>query len=335
MRLLVDLLEGKMEKVSIIIPVFNRKDNVKGAGYLKEAIDSALSQTYENIEVVVVNDGSEDDGKTEQLALSYGDKIKYIKKENGGVSSALNIGIKNATGDWISWLSHDDLYTPDKIKAQMADVEKVEKENRKNNMYYCIGGFIDADGKKLNKSIKKISEGLYCGTDILYKVLNGYGIGGCGLLIPKEMFENVGYFEEDMRYSQDWFMWVKAFIAGYGLYVNNNAMSLTRLHNMQTSTTGRQFMMRDREKTAEYMSKKLVGLTDTKNHNLMKEYMFLCFYNGIEVYGKKIYKELAKGKDVTFFDKCKLGIVKLKGLMRARLVLIYYKLVYGVDRNIK
>ena len=74
-------------KVSIIIPVYN------GANYLRDAINSALNQTYKNIEIIVVNDGSNDNGRTDEIALSYGNKIKYIKKKNGGVASALNVGI--------------------------------------------------------------------------------------------------------------------------------------------------------------------------------------------------------------------------------------------------
>ena len=98
-------------KVSIIIPVYN------GSNYVNLAIDSALRQTYKNIEIIVVNDGSKDN--TLKILKQYGDKIKLIDKENGGVSTALNLGIKNMTGDYFSWLSHDDLYYPEKIEREV------------------------------------------------------------------------------------------------------------------------------------------------------------------------------------------------------------------------
>ena len=88
--------------VSIVIPVYN------GSNYLSEAIDSALNQTYPNCEVIVVNDGSEDEGKTENIALSYGSKIRYFAKKNGGAATALNLGIAEMKGEYFSWLSHDE-----------------------------------------------------------------------------------------------------------------------------------------------------------------------------------------------------------------------------------
>ena len=63
-----------------------------------------------------MDDGSHDDGKTESIALSYRNRIRYFSKENGGVGSALNLALKHATGEYISWLSHDDLYKAIKLK---------------------------------------------------------------------------------------------------------------------------------------------------------------------------------------------------------------------------
>ncbi len=84
--------------VSIVIPVHN------GSNYLNQAIDSALNQTYQRCEVLVINDGSSDGGKSEQIAKSYGDKVRYYAKENGGVSTALNLGIEKMRGSYFSWL---------------------------------------------------------------------------------------------------------------------------------------------------------------------------------------------------------------------------------------
>lgn len=124
----------KSPKVSIIIPVYN------GADYLEKAIDSALNQSYTNLEVIVVNDGSNDDGKTAEIAKSYGKRIVYIEKENGGVSSALNCGIAKMTGDYFSWLSHDDEYWKEKIERQVAILRK---NKNKKMLTLCDTEFID------------------------------------------------------------------------------------------------------------------------------------------------------------------------------------------------
>ena len=113
--------------VSIIIPVYN------GAKYLEHAIECALSQTYQNIEILVVNDGSTDDGASENVAKKYADKIRYFHKENGGVSSALNLAIREMKGEWFSWLSHDDGYKAEKIEKQVNAINKLIEEYFENN----------------------------------------------------------------------------------------------------------------------------------------------------------------------------------------------------------
>ena len=183
-------------KVSIVIPVFN------GSNYLSEAIDSALAQTYKNIEVVVVNDGSNDEGKTEAIATLYGEKIRYFYKKNGGVSTALNMGIRNMKGEYFSWLSHDDVYYPKKVEAQIA---YLRKNNDKNVILYSDYDVIGSNSKLLHKkSIKHVAPEKFH-----YALIGDWPINGCTSLIPKACFKEVSLFDEQLKTIQDYDLWFK------------------------------------------------------------------------------------------------------------------------------
>ncbi len=97
--------------ISVVIPTYNR------AAFICRAVDSALGQTYAPLEVVVVDDGSKDD--TREVLRKYGDRIRYVAKENGGVSSARNVGVREATGEYIAFLDSDDTWVPEKLAVQM------------------------------------------------------------------------------------------------------------------------------------------------------------------------------------------------------------------------
>lgn len=210
-------------RVSIIIPVYN------GSNFLKEAIESAINQTYKNIEIIIVNDGSKDDNKTENIALSYGNKIKYIKKENGGVASALNLGIKNMSGEYFSWLSHDDLYTPNKVKHQ---IEKIKELEDKKTLICCRHCVVSEDLKRLyeNSFESKKEQLVYPALGCLFK---GY-IHGCGLLIHKSHFDRVGLFNEKLPTTQDYDLWFRM-LRKQKVYLNDNCDVLSRSHDEQGS----------------------------------------------------------------------------------------------------
>jgi glycosyltransferase involved in cell wall biosynthesis len=173
--------------VTIIIPVYN------GANYLKKAIDSALYQSYSNIEVLVVNDGSTDNGETEQIALSYSG-IKYLNKENGGVSSALNYGINNSDGEWIYWLSHDDMYDQFRVENDM----EIAINNSNARIIYSDVIKIDAEDKVLNK--------IFYGTSNITRIsqlIENDFLHFCAISFKREVINEVGYFNEDNRTMQD------------------------------------------------------------------------------------------------------------------------------------
>ena len=215
---------SKNPLVSIVIPVY------KGANYLAEAIDSALAQTYKNIEIVVVNDGSPDDGATERVALSYGDKIRYIYQKNGGVSSALNTGIKEMRGEYFSWLSHDDLYEPTKIEKQDSLIQSDK------DIILCSGSLIDGNGKPVIHHTKTVS-GRLNGVKLFRLVLHDYCLNGLGFLVPKYIFEKEGGFDESLRYMQDMDMWLRIMWKNYTFVCQKDLLVKSRIHAGQQTNT--------------------------------------------------------------------------------------------------
>ncbi|MDP3445046.1 MAG: glycosyltransferase [Ignavibacteria bacterium] len=186
---------NELPLVSIVIPVFN------GSNFMAEAIDSALAQAYPNIEILVINDGSSDEGATHKIALSYGDKIKYFEKKNGGVASALNLGIKEMNGKYFSWLSHDDVYKSHKIQTQVDYLETNE------NIGACYSNYDVID--EYSNFVKSVNVQWFPGKKALLELFgNGY-INGCSLLISKTIFDKVGLFNEELLYSQDIEMWIR------------------------------------------------------------------------------------------------------------------------------
>mgnify|MGYP003292451661 CR=1 FL=1 len=301
--------------VSIIIPVFN------GSKYMKEAIDSALNQTYSNIEVIVVNDGSNDNGETEKIALAYKDKIIYIKKENGGVSSALNVGIKNMKGKYFSWLSHDDKYTPQKIEQQ---IEQIIRDGKDKVVSLCNVKYIDKNSelvaKKNRKSIYKKS-GYINSNMILLNMLKEGSYNGCAFLIPKDFFDEGYRFDESLRYSQDYLMWIKMFLAGYGVQVSNEIGVLSRIHDKQQTQTGRRLIRHDSTEIAKeivpYIAKHYssdyiynFARVEAKLHNI-EAYQYCLYY--ADKYNK-----------MTFSQLMKLKIYLIYGMVRPTIRRLYY-----------
>ena len=203
----INRLKGNVKKdfnplVSIIIPVYN------GSNYLSTAIDCALAQDYKNIEIIVVNDGSTEK-ETEKVALSYKNKIKYYHKENGGVSSALNYGIKKMKGDYFVWLSHDDLMTPDNVSTH---INYLRNTTEKNIITYTNFDIINENGNLLIHDTIVASISCYdykiTKTKHYDPVLQGE-INGGSVMIPKEAFEEFGMFDEKERIAQEKDMWAR------------------------------------------------------------------------------------------------------------------------------
>ena len=131
------------KKISVVVPIYNVEK------YLPECIESVQNQSYMNLEIILVDDGSPDNsGKIADEYAKKDGRIKVIHKKNGGLSDARNAGIEVATGDYIMFLDSDDLLTADACKVLE---EKIEKENAD----YVIGNYINCheDGTLWEKPI--------------------------------------------------------------------------------------------------------------------------------------------------------------------------------------
>lgn len=210
-------------KVSIVIPVFN------GWNYLREAIESALAQTYRNKEVIVVNDGSEDGGKTAEIARSYENRIIYFEKPNGGVASALNFGIGVMAGEYFSWLSHDDAYHPVKLERQ---VEFLRKLGKKKVVLY--GDFEIIDGQSKHVALHHLDRKI---VESPLRAILSASIHGCSTLVPRAVFEQVGLFNERLRTVQDNDMWMRVHLAGFDFVHMPEVLIKSRVHPEQGQLT--------------------------------------------------------------------------------------------------
>lgn len=218
--------------VSIVIPVYN------GSDYLREAIDSALAQIYPNVEVIVVNDGSNDGGKARDICHSYGNKIKYLEKENGGVATALNMGIRAANGKYISWLSHDDAYEPEKLSLQVPLMERFEAEGR-DVVVYSSFLLMDATSVVFNKvDMPDVLPSRFYEALLLNMVFETafsrrpFSVHGCSLLIPRAVFFEVGFFDENLPTTQDFDLWFKM-IHKYDFIKTDGYLVRSRIHKGQ------------------------------------------------------------------------------------------------------
>ena len=299
-------------KVSIIIPVFN------GENYLNESIDSAISQTYDNLEVIVVNDGSTDNGMTEEIIKAYGDKVKYYYKQNGGVSSALNYGISRMNGEYFSWLSHDDKYSPTKVEDSIKLLARLENRERAMTIAFTGGCYINSKSEYIKSFPESFDANKrYDGNDVIIKMLKKNTLNGCCMLIPKTAFEQCGGFDESLRYNQDALMWYLIFTHGYGLITDNNNNVMYRLHRKQTSKLRRDLYLHDTVKSSNILIP-LFGSMKKGDENVLYLYARRIAINNCVKAVNMCIKYGKQNKLLNLYD-----ILKIRGYV-----------VYGCFRNI-
>lgn len=175
--------------VSVILPVYN------GERYLRFAVESVLNQTFQNYELIIIDDGSVD--STPSIVAEYGQRVRYVRQDNTGVAGAFNHGLRLATGRYISWLSHDDVFLSAKLEKQINVISQVAAPS----VCYTDIQMIDSLGCVVFE--QKLPE--YSCEHAFRHVLTGGPIcsASYSILYDRRCLEEVGVYSEILRYTQD------------------------------------------------------------------------------------------------------------------------------------
>lgn len=212
-------------KFSVIVPTCNQ------AQYLPAALNSLLNQTFNDWEAVVVNDGSTDNTYEVMEKYAFSDsRIRIFHKQNGGVATALNVGINNARGEWICWLSSDDLFEPDKLQTHFNAINDYPEIKFFHSHWYLL----------LEETQQKIAPPLWLQIPPTeFQVTRFFWanyIHGNAIAVNRSVFKEVGLFNESLRQGQDFDMWLRISSRFVSFYIDKRTC-VTRIHKGQTTNS--------------------------------------------------------------------------------------------------
>jgi glycosyltransferase involved in cell wall biosynthesis len=205
--------------VSIVTPVYN------GERYLLETIRSALAQTYQNFELLIVNDGSIDKSAAIIKPFLKDSRVIYIEQKNAGVAAARNTAIKHAKGKYIGFLDQDDLWLDNKLEVQIAALEQDEGVALVHSRQNCI----DTHGNKLDYDWISGASG-FCFESMFKK----NGVAVLTALIRKTIIDEIGLFNEELSGTDDYEMWLRVTLK-YPIKYIDQTLALYRFHDSNVS----------------------------------------------------------------------------------------------------
>lgn len=176
--------------VSVVIPCYNQ------GSFLATALESVLVQTYRDLEVIVVDDGSADN--TFEVATSFGGRVRVVRQSNQGLAMARNRGIVEAHGEIIAFLDADDRWLPHKLERQVEVLAQSGDVGLVHSAYYL---FL-ADGTRVGEVDSH-------GVTSVHQLLSQNPIGVLTTVIPRHVLESVGLFDPSVPGCEDWDMWIR------------------------------------------------------------------------------------------------------------------------------
>lgn len=219
--------------VSVIIPAYNHEL------YIEEALQSVINQTYKNIQLIVINDGSTD-GTAEIIGkftnINQDKNIQFVNKKNEGVCKTLNRGLAMATGDYVAFLASDDLWLPDRVSIQLEFMEK----NKNIGMVFSDAWFLRLNTKTNVKwsdyksGIRKCFKNDIQNTNMYTLLLTKPMIPALTVMIRKSVFDVVGFFDERLI-AEDDEMWLRI-AREYPIAYVDTPLAFYRMHNGNNSS---------------------------------------------------------------------------------------------------
>jgi glycosyltransferase involved in cell wall biosynthesis len=200
-------MSGSRPLISVMITVYN------GARYLREAIDSVLEQTYEPVELVIVDDGSDDESAT--IARSYGSRLRLHSQSRGGMGASRNTAVELATGSFFAFLDADDRFLPEKLERQM---ELFDADRELDVVFGHMSEFVSPDLDEATKALLRAPA-----SDVAWRTPNL-------MLVKRDSFSRVGGFSTTLKVGigVDWF--ARAMEAGLKTAVPPVVVLERRLH---------------------------------------------------------------------------------------------------------
>lgn len=206
-------MTGVTPLVSIIIPTFNRAD------LLPQTIESCLAQTYPNLEVIIVDDGSTD--ATAEVVARYGSKVIYVRQDRQGVRRARQHGLQRASGEYIAFLDSDDLILPTKIERQAQVLGERAEIGLCHGWYYTV----DEQGRKLDL-MTDIPE-----TDVLAELICRCFIWSGAPLIRRTSLDTLDLSSTAWeREIYEWDLWLRLALAGHPFFCIREPLGVYRIH---------------------------------------------------------------------------------------------------------
>ncbi len=203
-----------MPKISVVIPAYNVM------AYLPETVESVIKQTFTDLEVLIINDGSSDQ-IVQWVSQLTDPRIKLISQENQGLPGARNTGITHAQGEYIAFLDADDLWEPSKLEKQVECFEKAPEVG----LVYTWTTLIDSLRKPIGITFNYDLEG-----KVWEQILVVDAVGnGSSAMVRRNCFNTVGNFDTSLTWGEDWDMWIRI-AAQYPFAVVKEYLTLYRQH---------------------------------------------------------------------------------------------------------